>query len=56
MLTGWRRRGVVMAAREPRRLLTLTLQDDDGLGGHVTALYEQMDWLMPLLRETAGVP
>ncbi len=43
------------AAPEPRRLLRLTVQNDDGLGGHVTALYEQLDLLMPLLHELAGV-
>lgn len=43
------------AAPEPRRLLRLTMRNDDGLGGHVTALYEQLDLLMPLLRELAGV-
>jgi fermentation-respiration switch protein FrsA (DUF1100 family) len=37
------------AAPEPRRLLRLTMQRDDGLGGHVTALYEQMELLMPVL-------
>jgi alpha-beta hydrolase superfamily lysophospholipase len=43
------------AAPEPRRLLRLGMVSDDGLGGHVTALYEQLDLLMPLLRELAGV-
>lgn len=43
------------AAPEPKRLLRLTMRDDDGLGGHVTSLYTQLDLLMPLLRELAGV-
>jgi alpha-beta hydrolase superfamily lysophospholipase len=43
------------AAPEPKRLLRLTMRGDDGLGGHVTGLYEQLDLLMPLLRDIAGV-
>jgi dipeptidyl aminopeptidase/acylaminoacyl peptidase len=43
------------AAPQPKRLLRLQMQHEDGLGGHVTALYEQLDLLMPLLRELAGV-
>lgn len=43
------------AAPEPKRLLTLTQLEDDRYGGHVTSLYEQLDRLMPLLRELAGV-
>jgi uncharacterized protein len=43
------------AAPEPKRLLRLQMQREDGFGGHVTALYEQLDLLMPLLRELAGV-
>ena len=43
------------AAPEPRRLLRLQMQHEDGLGGHATALYEQLELLMPLLRELAGV-
>ncbi len=37
------------AAPEPRRQLPLSMTHDDGLGGHVTALYKQMDLLMPVL-------
>jgi uncharacterized protein len=44
------------AAPEPKRLLSLTAPSDDGFGGHVTSLYEQLDRLMPLLHELAGVP
>lgn len=44
------------AAPEPKRLLLLDAQSDDRFGGHVTALYEQLDLLMPLLHELAGVP
>lgn len=43
------------AAPQPKRLLRLEMRQADGLGGHVTALYEQLDLLMPLLRELAGV-
>jgi pimeloyl-ACP methyl ester carboxylesterase len=43
------------AAPQPKRLLRLEMRSDDGGGGHVTALYEQLDLLMPLLREVAGV-
>ncbi len=43
------------AAHEPKRLLTLQLLREDGFGGHVTSLYEQLDLLMPLLHELAGV-
>ena len=44
------------AAPEPKRLLLLDALGDDHLGGHATALYEQLDLLMPLLHEMAGVP
>jgi uncharacterized protein len=44
------------AAPEPRRLLRLTMKTDDGLGGHVTALYEQMELLMPVLAELGIAP
>jgi fermentation-respiration switch protein FrsA (DUF1100 family) len=44
------------AAPQPKRLLRLTMKGDDGLGGHVIELYEQLDLLMPLLHELAGVP
>jgi dipeptidyl aminopeptidase/acylaminoacyl peptidase len=43
------------AAPQPKRLLRLEMRKEDGFGGHVTALYEQLDLLMPLLRELAGV-
>jgi acetyl esterase/lipase len=53
----WSNAGKLFAvAHEPKRLLELTMPDDDGFGGHVTALYEQLDLLMPLLRELAVVP
>lgn len=44
------------AAPEPRRLLRLAAIRDDGFGGHVTALYDQMELLMPVLRELTGMP
>jgi len=44
------------AAPPPRRLLRVPLRHEDGFGGHVTALYEQLDLLLPLLHELAGVP
>ena len=37
------------AANEPKRLLRLDMQGDDGFGGHVTALYDQLDRLRPVL-------
>jgi uncharacterized protein len=43
------------AAPEPKRLLRLAMQGNDGLGGHVTELYDQLDLLMPLLHDIAGV-
>lgn len=43
------------AAPEPKRLLRLDRCRDDGLGGHATALYEQLGLLMPLLHDIAGV-
>jgi fermentation-respiration switch protein FrsA (DUF1100 family) len=44
------------AARQPKRLLRVEAQRNDGFGGHVTALYDQLEVLMPLLRELAGLP
>ena len=37
------------AAHEPRRLLVLTDRTEDGFGGHVEALYDQLDLLQPVL-------
>lgn len=52
----WHAERLYAAAAEPKRLLRLKMQQDDGLGGHVTALYDQLGLLMPLLRELAGMP
>lgn len=49
-------RRLFAAAPGPRRLLDLRMVQDDGLGGHVTALYDQMELLMPLLRELGIAP
>jgi uncharacterized protein len=38
------------AAHEPKRLLVLTDRTRDGFGGHVEALYDQLDQLQPILR------
>ncbi len=43
------------AAPEPKRLLTLRMLHEDGFAGHVTSLYEQLDLLMPLLHQVAGI-
>jgi uncharacterized protein len=43
------------AAPAPKRLLTLAMKGNDGLGGHVTELYDQLDLLMPLLQDIAGI-
>jgi hypothetical protein len=44
------------AAQDPKRLLTLRDPPNDGLGGHVNALYDHLDELLPpltaLLRAT----
>jgi fermentation-respiration switch protein FrsA (DUF1100 family) len=39
------------AANEPKAMLTLQAISDDGFGGHVSALYEQLHKLMPLMRQ-----
>jgi fermentation-respiration switch protein FrsA (DUF1100 family) len=44
------------AATGPKRLLVLTMQRDDAFGGHVTALYDQLHLLMPLLQDVIGMP
>ncbi len=49
-------RRLFAAAPEPKRLLRLYAMRDDGVGGHVTALYDQMELLMPMLRELGVVP
>ncbi len=43
------------AAPEPKRLLRLTMRGNDGLGGHVIELYDQLELLMPLLHDIAGL-
>jgi uncharacterized protein len=42
------------AANEPKRLLRLDALSDDGLGGHVTAAYEQLDRVVPAMEEVMG--
>lgn len=42
------------AAREPKRLLVLADRTVDGYGGHVNALYEQLDLLQSVLRPLLG--
>ncbi len=42
------------AANEPKRLLPLDFPSDDGFGGHVDALYEHLDVLLPALRALGG--
>jgi uncharacterized protein len=43
------------AARAPKRLLVLRQAATDGLGGHVDALYEHLNLLLPMLGELLGV-
>jgi len=43
-------RDLYAAAREPKRLLVLADRTKDGFGGHVEALYDQIDVLQPVLR------
>jgi alpha-beta hydrolase superfamily lysophospholipase len=41
---------LLAAAREPKRLLVLADRTKDGFGGHVEALYDQLDVLAPVLQ------
>lgn len=41
------------AANEPRHFITLRATSPDGFGGHVDALYEQLDTVVPLLEAMA---
>ena len=43
------------AANEPKRLLRLQALSDDGLGGHVNALYEQLEVVWPVMEGLMGV-
>jgi len=43
------------AANEPKRLVRLDALSDDGFGGHVTAAYEQLDRVVPVMEELLGV-
>jgi fermentation-respiration switch protein FrsA (DUF1100 family) len=43
------------AAREPKRLLVLADRTKDGFGGHVEALYDQLDVLAPVLEGLLGL-
>jgi uncharacterized protein len=47
-------RRLYAAANEPKQLLTLAAVTDDGFGGHVTALYDQLERLRPLLPAPAA--
>jgi pimeloyl-ACP methyl ester carboxylesterase len=42
------------AAREPKRILRLEAQSDDGFGGHYAAAYEQLERVVPVVWELVG--
>jgi fermentation-respiration switch protein FrsA (DUF1100 family) len=44
------------AANEPKRLLILDGAYTDGFGGHVEALYDRLDLLIPALSALMGQP
>jgi alpha-beta hydrolase superfamily lysophospholipase len=44
------------AANEPKRFLSLNAASSDGFGGHVDALYDNLDQLAALLTTLIGVP
>jgi hypothetical protein len=45
---------LLAAANEPKRFLRLDYPSQDGFGGHVDALYEHLDELLPLLSKLTG--
>jgi uncharacterized protein len=48
-------RRLYAAANAPKRFLPLTAPSTDGLGGHLNALYDHLDLLVPELGALAGV-
>ncbi len=43
------------AANEPKRFFRLKAKSDDGFGGHVNALYEQLEVVTPAMKDMFGV-